>query len=182
MAVSFTTPPFRSIEDCVGGNGKFETPDIHDNERWTSKVLGNLIFFQTNYFVFLAVCFFPLLIFYTNDFALCIFASGAVLALARSLAPTQPMVAALTRGHPLLFLITIFAGGYLIILYVGSIYVYLLGIVHPVAGVFLHASFRSRTMRGRLISAAEKLGAMRTPMGVLLETLGETFEQLSTFS
>jgi len=55
--------PFRSIDEFLTSESKFEMPELNNPEKMSHKVVSNLLYYQTNYFVsfaaiFLAVFFF----------------------------------------------------------------------------------------------------------------------------
>lgn len=55
---------------------------------------------------------------------------------------------------------------------------------HVVSGVFAHASFRLRNMKNKLENRIEGAGLRRSPMGILLESLGqqeESIQKIQTF-
>jgi len=41
--------PLRNL--FIFGDSRFEVPDTSDTGRWTNRVVNNLIYYQTNYFV-----------------------------------------------------------------------------------------------------------------------------------
>lgn len=179
MTTQFAVPPLRPFSEFATKTGKFELPEFQDVDRFASKTVNNLIYFQANYFIAMSVFIVPTLLFYMNDFALCVFSMGGAMALAKSLSATQPVIASLTHNHPMLFSVSIQSVAYLVVLYLGSVSVYMASIVIPMALVVLHASLRTRPGNTQSL---EKTTAMRSPMGVILELLGETFENLNLFS
>ena len=40
------------------------------------------------------------------------------------------------------------------------------------SGIFLHASFRTRNLKNRVVNKMEQLGVKRSPMGLLMEMTG----------
>merc|ERR1712226_257800 len=61
---------------------------------------------------------------------------------------------------------------YFIVYLLGSVLVFLLGILLPIMVIFLHASMRLRNMKNKLMNKMEYLGIKKTPMGVILDALG----------
>ena len=47
--------PFRSLDDFLIGGARFGPPDFKNQEKWTNRVLQNLLYYQSNYFVLVAV-------------------------------------------------------------------------------------------------------------------------------
>lgn len=53
-----------------------------------------------------------------------------------------------------------------------------------ISGVFAHASFRLRNMKNKLENRIEGAGLRRSPMGILLESLGQqedSIQKIQTF-
>jgi len=42
-------PPFRNVDDFLLGGARFGPPDYEDKERWSNRILQNLMYYQTNY-------------------------------------------------------------------------------------------------------------------------------------
>ena len=43
--------PFRSFDDFIVGSARFGMPDLENEKRWNNRILQNLLYYQTNYFV-----------------------------------------------------------------------------------------------------------------------------------
>jgi len=54
--------PFRSIDEFMTSESKFEMPELNNIEKMSGKVVSNLLYYQTNYFVSFLVIF--LLVFF----------------------------------------------------------------------------------------------------------------------
>ncbi|KAF2351763.1 Prenylated rab acceptor PRA1 [Trinorchestia longiramus] len=76
------------------------------------------------------------------------------------------------KSHPLLFMISLFAVAGFVVYLLGSIATFLLGILLPILVIFVHASMRLRNLRNKVLNKLEWTGLRRSPMGVLLETIG----------
>uniref|UniRef100_A0A3B3YD64 PRA1 family protein n=1 Tax=Poecilia mexicana TaxID=48701 RepID=A0A3B3YD64_9TELE len=77
------------------------------------------------------------------------------------------------RNHPLLAVLAILLASYLFISVLGGVAVFLFGIASPVLMVLVHASMRLRNLKNKLENKLESIGLKRTPMGLLLEALGQ---------
>lgn len=44
-------PPIRTLDDFVLGSAQFAVPDIRNLERWNNRIINNLLYYQSNYFV-----------------------------------------------------------------------------------------------------------------------------------
>ena len=53
---------------------------------------------------------------------------------------------------------------------------FLFGLLLPIILIILHSMFRLRNMKNKMSNNLEKIGVKRTPMGVLLQELGQDGE------
>lgn len=49
--------PLRSLKDFVLESARFQLPAFNDLEKWGNRVVKNLLYYQTNYFVLWAIIF-----------------------------------------------------------------------------------------------------------------------------
>ncbi|KHJ89104.1 hypothetical protein OESDEN_11084 [Oesophagostomum dentatum] len=47
-------PPFRNVNDFLLGKARFELPPYNDLPRWNNRIVSNLLYYQTNYFLIFA--------------------------------------------------------------------------------------------------------------------------------
>ncbi|KAH8020561.1 hypothetical protein HPB51_002510 [Rhipicephalus microplus] len=80
------------------------------------------------------------------------------------------------RDHPILSILIILTGGYFIVHVLGSVVVFLFGILLPIVLVFIHASMRLRNIKNKLTNKIETIGLKKTPMGLFLDALGQEQE------
>lgn len=83
------------------------------------------------------------------------------------------------KNHPVLGILLILGGGYFIVYMLGSVLVFLFGILLPICIVFIHSSMRLRNIKNKLSNKIETIGLKKTPMGIFLESLGMEPEFLS---
>lgn len=50
--------PLRQWDDFLPGAERFSKPDMTDLTKWNNRVISNLLYYQTNYFVVVTVVFF----------------------------------------------------------------------------------------------------------------------------
>ena len=43
--------PLRPIADFLLDAARFQLPQFNDNDKWTNRVLNNLLYYQSNYFL-----------------------------------------------------------------------------------------------------------------------------------
>ncbi|XP_023144675.1 PRA1 family protein 2 [Amphiprion ocellaris] len=169
-------PPLRSLDDFLLSSARFAVPDVRDLERWNHRVINNLLYYQSNYL--LGVMGFLLLLGYFQPFQLFV---GATVVTSLFLgfvwaAENQAPIRRFRRNHPLICLLAILLASYLFISVLGGVAVFLFGIAFPVLMVLIHASVRLRSLKNKLENKLESIGLKRTPMGLLLEALGQEQE------
>uniref|UniRef100_A0A3Q1CSH6 PRA1 family protein n=1 Tax=Amphiprion ocellaris TaxID=80972 RepID=A0A3Q1CSH6_AMPOC len=170
-------PPLRSLDDFLLSSARFAVPDVRDLERWNHRVINNLLYYQSNYL--LGVMGFLLLLGYFQPFQLFV---GATVVTSLFLgfvwaAENQAPIRRFRRNHPLICLLAILLASYLFISVLGGVAVFLFGIAFPVLMVLIHASVRLRSLKNKLENKLESIGLKRTPMGLLLEALGQEQEE-----
>ncbi len=57
MLSEVTFSPFRSIDDFMLSQARFQKPSFTELDRWNKRVVANLLYYQTNYFVVMALIF-----------------------------------------------------------------------------------------------------------------------------
>uniref|UniRef100_A0A8C6WFX0 PRA1 family protein n=1 Tax=Neogobius melanostomus TaxID=47308 RepID=A0A8C6WFX0_9GOBI len=158
-------PPLRTLDDFALGSARFAVPCVRDVDRWNNRVVNNLLYYQTNY---LALRYGG----YARGAAVVVLSFlGFVLA-----AENQAPVRRFRRKHPAVCLLAILLLSYLLVTVLGSVAVFAFGIAFPILMVLVHASVRLRSLKNKLENKLESIGLKRTPMGLLLEALGQEQE------
>ncbi|KAL5014238.1 hypothetical protein ScPMuIL_008508 [Solemya velum] len=80
------------------------------------------------------------------------------------------------RNHPLISVVIVLTAGYLLVYMAGAVVVFMFGIAFPILLILLHASLRMRNIKNKLTNKMEYVGLQRTPMGIILEGLGQEQE------
>lgn len=168
--------PFRPIEDYLLESARFQPPDFNDPERWANRVMNNLLYYQTNYFFTIVVVHLLIGLMNPGQMLLGLIAICSVFAIFVSLSNNQAELRRFKRHHPVACSVAIVAGGYAVMYLFGSIMVFLFGIALPLALVLIHASMRLRNTKSKITNKLEQIGFVRTPMGLLLEALGQEQE------
>lgn len=47
----FEISPLRSLDDFLLESARFQVPNIKDMDKWGNRVINNLLYYQTNYFL-----------------------------------------------------------------------------------------------------------------------------------
>ncbi|KAF7646264.1 hypothetical protein LDENG_00190800 [Lucifuga dentata] len=169
-------PPLRSLEDFLMGSARFAVPDVRDVDRCNNRIINNLLYYQSNYFLSATV--FLLIVGYFQPFQL--FVGAAVVSLFFLgfvwAAENQAPIRRFRRNHPSASLLVILLASYLLLSVLGGVAVLLFGIAFPILMVLIHASMRLRNLKNKLENKLESIGLKRTPMGLVLEALGQEQE------
>ena len=43
--------PLRSLDDFLANSARFQLPNYREPERWNNRIMQNLLYYQTNYFI-----------------------------------------------------------------------------------------------------------------------------------
>lgn len=146
--------------------------------RWNNRVISNLLYYQTNYLllaiaVFLIVGFLnPLGMFTAMAVVTAVFL-GALWA-----GDNKAVINNFKRQNPTAFVIMVMVASYFVLSLLGSVTVFMTAITLPIILIFIHASFRLRNMKNKLENKMECAGLKRSPMGLMLEALGQQEENL----
>ncbi|KAM9408663.1 ADP-ribosylation factor-like 6 interacting protein 5a [Pholidichthys leucotaenia] len=173
--------PLRSWDDLFPGWERFGKPNAKeskDSTKWGNRVISNLLYYQTNYFI-LAVAIF-LVVGLLNPQAM--FTSMAIVAAiflgVVCASESRAMISNFKRENPVAFLIAVIFFNFFLISVLGSILVFMLAISLPLALILAHASFRLRNVKNKVEFTAECVGLKRSPMGIILETLEQLEENI----
>ncbi|CAL8337151.1 unnamed protein product [Merluccius merluccius] len=170
--------PLRPWDDFFPGQDRFSRPDHRDLAKWNNRVINNLLYYQTNYIamavaVFLLVGFLnPVGMFMGMAVVAAVFI-GSVWA-----GDNRAVIRNFKKQNPAAFVVAVMVVSYMLMSLVGGVMVFMSGITFPLAMMFAHASFRLRNMKNKLENKIEGAGLKKSPMGILLEALGQQEENL----
>ncbi|XP_060925860.1 ADP-ribosylation factor-like 6 interacting protein 5a [Limanda limanda] len=176
--------PLRPWDDFFPGSERFAKPDMKDLTKWNNRVVSNLLYYQTNYLALAVVVF--LIVGFLNPlgmFTAMAVVSGVFLSSVWA-GENRAVINNFKRQSPTAFLIAVMIASYLLISMLGSVMVFMTAITLPLAFIFAHSSFRLRNMKNKLENKIEGAGLKRSPMGLLLEALGqqeENFQKIQSF-
>lgn len=171
--------PLRPLDDFLLQSARFQMPNVKDMERWANRVSSNLLYYQTNYFILALLIFLIVGILHPVQMVLGFIAIVIAFTGFVSVSKHQMQLRRFKRNHPGLSVAAIVAAGYLIICLIGSVIVFMFGIALPLFAVVVHASLRLRNIKNKIASKVEYVGIHRTPMGLILESLGMEQEAAS---
>ncbi|XP_013877627.1 PRA1 family protein 2 [Austrofundulus limnaeus] len=173
---SVQPPPLRSLDDFVLSSARFAVPDVRNLDRWNNRMINNLLYYQSNYF--LSAAGFLLIVGYFQPVQLFVGMTVVTLLFLGFVwaAENQAPIRRFRRNHPSLSVLAILLTSCLLISVLGGVGVFLFGIAFPILMVVVHASVRLRNLKNKLENKLESIGLKRTPMGLLLEALGQEQE------
>ncbi|XP_050721862.1 PRA1 family protein 3-like isoform X2 [Eriocheir sinensis] len=171
-AEGVSVSPLRSLDDFLMESARFQVPNLKDPEKWANRVLQNLLYYQTNYFLTCLAIFAVVGVIHPTKMFCGMTAVGLAFGLFYYLTNNKMPAAQFKKNHPVLSLLGVVLAAYFMVYLLGSVLVFLMGILLPITVIFLHASMRLRNLKNKLMNKVEYLGMKRTPMGVILEALG----------
>ncbi|XP_031695446.1 PRA1 family protein 2 [Anarhichas minor] len=169
-------PPLRSLDDFLLSSARFSAPDVRDLDRWNNRIINNLLYYQSNYLV--SALGLLLVVGYCQPYQLLVGATVVTLLFLGFVwvAENQAPIRRFRRNHPTIAVLAILSASYLFVSVLGGVAVFLFGIAFPILMVLVHASVRLRSLKNKLENKLESIGLKRTPMGLLLEALGQEQE------
>nr|AAI52157.1 ADP-ribosylation factor-like 6 interacting protein 5 [Danio rerio] len=176
--------PLRGWDDFYPGSDRFGKPDTRDLAKWNNRVVSNLLYYQTNYLVvailvFLVVGFLNPVSMFTGAVVVASVFIGSVWA-----GENKAIIKKFKKENPSLFVFLIMVVSYFLMSLFGGVMVFLLGIKLPLLLIFAHASLRLRNIKNKLENKMESAGLKKSPMGIILEALGqqeENFNKIQDF-
>ncbi|XP_063150174.1 PRA1 family protein 2 [Candoia aspera] len=169
-------PPVRALDDFLLGSTRLAAPDVRDLQRWHNRLINNLLYYQSNYLLLLGAglllggYFQPMLILLSCILISLLF--GGFIWAAESKAPMRRF----RRSYPGTCFFAILGTAYFLVsLFEGSA-TFLIFIALPIMLSLIHASLRLRNLKNKIENKIENIGLKRTPMGLLLEAVGQEQE------
>jgi len=158
--------PLRKLDDFLLAEARFQLPQFNDFEKWGNRVVKNLLYYQTNYFVMAAAVFTLVGLFHPGKICVGIgLAFGALYGVTKFIGP-QP-------GSNIYVVIGSVAGiSYLVLYLFDALLIVAFAILLPMSLIFVHSSLRLRNISNKLTNMVEVAGIKSSPMGKFLEQLG----------
>jgi len=171
--------PLRGMDDFATDQARFQIPPWKDMNRWSNRILANLIYYQTNYFVLILAIFLIVGVIHPKEFLIG-FASVLVVFLVFAFATNRsPDAVQFKKKYPVVGLIVIGAAGYFLVSVLGSVVEFAFGIALPMLIMFIHASTRLQSLKNRVANKMEAAGFKKTPMGEILAIMGIEIELIN---
>lgn len=171
--------PLRPWDDFFPGSDRFAKPDVRDLPKWNNRVVSNLLYYQTNYLLVAVLVF--LVVGFMNPFGMF---TGAVVVVSVFLGSVwvgenKSVIKNFKKENPSVFVFLVMVVSYLLMSLFGGVMVFMMGIKLPLLLIFAHASLRLRNMKNKLENKMESAGLKKSPMGIILEALGQQEENIN---
>ncbi|TNN17929.1 PRA1 family protein isoform 2 [Schistosoma japonicum] len=166
--------PLRSFSDFLGPGARFSVPR---ESKWNERVISNLIYYQSNYFLLGLVI------------VILLSALNPVLVLTGLLVICLPLAILLfldiqtlnTINQPKILVPACVVISVLLIRFISGIILLFCILLVPVLSIFLHALCRQRNLKNKVCKLVEsvRVGEQKTLMGYILEVFGVDVRLLS---
>jgi predicted membrane protein len=178
---NFQFAPLRTLNDFLLESARFQLPSFGDFEKWGNRVVKNLLYYQTNYFVLGCVELIIIGLFQPVKIALGMASILAVIyALLMIYAPNQSSSVQQLQTVNKYAVFGLLLGITYIFLYMfDAVLLVLFAVLLPISSVFIHSSLRLRNLKNKLTTTVESIGIKQSPMGQFLEAMGlmpDTFQ------
>ncbi|CAG2116631.1 unnamed protein product [Medioppia subpectinata] len=164
MSCEYRISPLRSIDDFFLSSARFEKP------RFGSRIVSNLHYYQTNYFLVILVVFIIFGIISPQKMLLSLAVIAmSVLAMvyASGCMSERPRIPPNTYQTYLYFAVII-TSSYLVLHNFASISILLTSLLISISLILIHASMRLRNIKNKI---SDKMGTKNTPMGLILNAI-----------
>lgn len=168
----FEISPLRTLDDFLLESARFQVPNIKDMDKWGNRVINNLLYYQTNYFLMSVLMFLIVGVLHPTKMACGMMVVVTGFLIFCYVTNERRAASRFKKDHPILGIVLILSGGYFITYMLGSLLVFFFGILLPFSVTFVHASLRLRNIKNKFVNKMEGIGLKRTPMGIFLEELG----------
>ncbi|XP_055626551.1 PRA1 family protein 3 [Toxorhynchites rutilus septentrionalis] len=167
--------PLRSVNDFLLESARFQLPNFQDFEKWGNRVVKNLLYYQTNYFLMSAAVF--LLIGLIHPYKVVL---GATIILVLSYVfikffsseARRSLGAAGEQPNKWVVLGGVLGCSYLVLYLFEAVLIVMFAMLLPFSLIFVHASLRLRNIKNKITNTIESVGVKQSPMGQFLEAMG----------
>jgi len=177
-------PPLRTLDDFILGSARFQLPNLKDFEKWGNRVVKNLLYYQTNYFLLFLTIYALMIFFNPAKIITGLLVQALIIAviwqffsakskknfIASRLTGGNANAAEQNAQQKWYILAGALLGGYLLLHLLNAVLLTTFTVLLPSAVTFIHASLRLRNIKNKLTNSIESF-APSTPMGSLLDAL-----------
>ncbi|KAI1733277.1 PRA1 family protein [Ditylenchus destructor] len=171
ISESIQFAPLRTLNEFAL-DARFEVPQYNDMKKFKNRVITNLLYFQTNYFILFFTLFLILSAFQSQNVLLGFTATAVTAAVFFFSFTPYEQVKQFRASHPYATLAIIALSGYYAITQLPYVLSLLFAVMFPGLLVFLHASLRLRNLGAKVNFHLENAKLRNTVMATLLDTVG----------
>jgi len=178
---SFQFAPLRSLDDFLLESARFQIPTFGDYEKWGNRIVKNLLYYQTNYFILAAIELTIIGLIQPMKLVLGFVALAALFYAALMIyGPNKsPSTETLQNVNKYAVWGLLLGTVYIFLYMFDAVLLVGFAVTLPMSSIFIHSSLRLRNLKNKLTTAVETVGIKHSPMGQLLEALGlmpDTFQ------
>lgn len=181
-------PPLRTLDDFALGSARFQIPNLRDFEKWGNRVVKNLLYYQTNYFLMFLAIYGVMIIFNPVKIICGLSVQAMIIAIylnffyigSKSSVPFASKAAKIAREpspYKWYWLGGALVTGYLFLHWFDAVLWTSFTLLLPFSLTFIHASLRLRNIKNKVVNTMESFGPS-TPMGVFLDAFNITADSL----
>ncbi|KAH8412484.1 hypothetical protein KR009_002487 [Drosophila setifemur] len=177
-------PPLRTLDDFILGSARFQLPNLKDFDKWGNRVVKNLLYYQTNYFLLFLTIYVVMIVFNPTKIISGLIVQALIFAVIwqffSSKSKPNFIASRLTGGNAnaaeqnaqqkWYILAGALLGGYLFLHLISAVLLTAFTLLLPISVTFVHSSLRLRNIKNKLANTIESFGPS-TPMGSLLDAL-----------
>ncbi|XP_030383036.1 PRA1 family protein 3 [Scaptodrosophila lebanonensis] len=175
-------PPLRTLDDFVLGSARFQLPNLKDFDKWGNRVVKNLLYYQTNYFLLFLAIYALMVVFNPVKIISGLLVQAIIIAViwqffsgkSKSNFIASRLSGGLAAQQNAQQKWYILAGAllscYIFLHCISAVLLTAFTLLLPISVTFVHASLRLRNIKNKLTNTIESFGPT-TPMGVLLDAL-----------
>ncbi|KAK9758582.1 PRA1 family protein [Popillia japonica] len=164
--------PLRSLDDFLLESARFQIPDIKHPEKWGNRVVKNLLYYQTNYFLLYIFLFVIVGVIHPREVASGAITTGLIILLYFGFTNNTSQIEYIRSEYRNVSIVGTVLALYFVYYMLNNILVLLVALLFPVSVIFIHASLRLRNFKNKLANQVEMLEIKVTPMGLILRHLG----------
>uniref|UniRef100_A0AC34QBB0 PRA1 family protein n=1 Tax=Panagrolaimus sp. JU765 TaxID=591449 RepID=A0AC34QBB0_9BILA len=164
--------PLRPFSEFLTDKSRFELPAFNDIGKWNNRIVSNLLYFQSNYFIFMLIACLLISALDPKGFAIgfiIILLIGILVLVALS---DDNNIVTVRSEHPYALLAVILVISYLAISYISYVIIAIFAFAFPLLFVLVHASLRLRGFMNKINRNFKEGIVQKTVMATILKALG----------
>lgn len=173
-------PPLRTLDDFALGSARFQLPNLKDFDKWGNRVVKNLIYYQTNYFLMFITIYGIMVVFNPFKIVCGLLVQAMMMAVLLQFFQKKTRILAshsAADNQKWYMLAGALLVGYLFLHFFDALLLSGFTLLLPFSLTFVHASLRLRNLKNKVANTMVNLSAS-TPMAVFLDTFNIAADSL----